>query len=191
MLAVLLVALPSLGYSADSAFAEKHSPTQVTSGWFAGGVGAGAGTHNLSGVSSYVALSLVLNEHRVLTFRSSGVAEFDIFNSISPHESSTDYGVLYGVRTSGQHLGYLSASVGLSLVSSVRRGRYLSSLGDGFFGTSYYESIQKYTVGIPFEGQAVFKPFDFIGLGLLCSGNINPERSFVGGAIGFYFGDLD
>ncbi len=190
VLVIFLMALPSLAYSANSAFGEEHKPAQVTSGWFTGGVGGGAGTKNLSGIGSYVALSLALNENRLLSFRSSGVTEFDIFGSISPDESSTDYGVLYGMRTSGQHLGYLSVSAGLSLVSSVKRGRFLSSSGGWLFGTSSYETVQKYTIGIPFEGQAVFKPFDFIGVGLVCFGNINPERSFVGAALGLYLGDL-
>lgn len=190
MLVILLLALPSMGYCADSLFADDQNRLQFTSGWFSMAAGAGVGAQNLSGVNTYIALSLVLNDYRMLTVRTSGVTEVDVFGSSSPLESCRDYGVLYGWRTSGRYLGYLSASAGISVVGTVRRGQLLSSSGC-CFSTSYYETIRKYTVGIPFEAQAVLKPFDFIGLGLLCSGNINPERSFAGGAIGFYFGDLD
>ncbi|MFH1010408.1 MAG: hypothetical protein V1784_04135 [bacterium] len=185
----LLLFLPSLGYGADSGFAERHDKLQVTSGWFSMGAGAGKAAQDLSGVGTHFALSLVLNDHRVLTFRTSAVSEVSLFGNIHPLESSRDFGVLYGWRTSGRYLGYLSASVGISVVQSVRRGRLLSSSGC-CFGSSEYEVIRKYTVGVPFEGQAVFKPLEAIGLGLICFGNVNPKGSFVGGALSLFLGDL-
>ncbi|MBM3324138.1 MAG: hypothetical protein FJY66_00560 [Calditrichaeota bacterium] len=185
---LLLLFLPSLAYSADSGFKRPRDKLEVTSGWFAGGVGTGT-ARGLSAGSTYFAFSLVLNDHRVLTFRRSEVVEFDAFDSVEPEERSTDYGFLYGWRTSGRYAGYLSASLGLSVVESIRRGRLLYSSGC-CFGESVYEEIREYTVGVPFEGQAVFKPFEVLGLGLICFGNINPKGSFLGGALSLYLGDL-
>jgi hypothetical protein len=158
--------------------------------WVTGTLGVGTASPHLEGLSDHFGLNVSTNENQFLAIRTAEVVEFDIFGNSDPLPGNRDFGVLYGVRTSGKRLGFVSFAAGLSYVRIVRHGQYLGSDG-GWFGTSFYQSKISKTVGLPLEAQAVFKPFSPFGLGLLLYGNVNPVSSFWGVGVSLSVGRMN
>ena len=125
---------------------------------------------------------------RLLGLRMASASPFELFGD-SPTPSDTDYGVLYG-RYAPRRAGYTAVSAGLSVVSSLRRGRLLSTDCVFLLGCSgRFERLVTYNVGIPFEAKAVLST-RFAGLGVGVVGNLNPRGSFIGAGITLELGSL-
>jgi len=113
-------------------------------------------------------------------------SEFNLFGP-SPALADTEFGLLFG-RYSARKAGFVTASVGLSVVRSVRRGRSLSSNCNSFsfmgclFAATRYEKLVSHTIGVPFEARAVLAS-RYAGLGVGVFGNLNAGGSFVGVAL--------
>jgi hypothetical protein len=166
-----------------------ESAPASTPTWVSLGVGPGS----VAGSSqSWIAARFAVQWSKgsnLWTIGTAGCSEFDIFGSMQPNEYARDYGLLYGKRWSGA-MGYVSASAGLGLVAGMRRGKYTGNSGEWFFGTSYYEEKPFVTVGAPVDVQFVLAPIKFFGLGLDFFGNVNPKRSFGGGMLSLFVGQL-
>lgn len=105
----------------------------------------------------------------------------------SPKESSWDAGVLYG-RIKKSRLWFCSLSGGIGVVGGVRRGEYVDAGNDpSFIG---YERLVFLTVGIPIEGQLVWTPLPFLGIGINAFANLNAEKSFIGALLRIQIGKL-
>ena len=170
--------------AASSARAEDPTPSKTTSAAGAGGgailsLGLGGGPGGIMGVASAQAR----RGSRLLGFRIAESSEFNLFGP-SPALADTEYGLLFG-RYSARKAGFVSASAGLSVVRSVRRGRSLGSNCDSMafmgclFSSTRYEKVVSHTFGVPFEARAVLAT-RFAGLGVGVFGNLNGNGSFVG-----------
>lgn len=172
---------------ADDAPAPNQKPASDRTAMVAFGLGPSAG--GIIGVVSFQ----TRRGTSLVGVRIASSSEFQIFGPF-PSLSDTDYGLLYG-RYRSAKAGYFSASAGVSMVSSVRRGRFLSSNCDSseFFGcflaSPSYEKVVTRTVGIPFEAKAVLSG-KHAGLGLTVIGNLNSHGSFVGAALTVELGSL-
>ena len=113
-------------------------------------------------------------------------SEFNLFGP-SPALADTEFGVLFG-RYSARKVGFVTASAGLSVVRSVRRGRSLGSDCNSsafmgcLFSTTRYERLASHTIGVPFEARAVLAS-RYAGLGVGVFGNLNAGGSFAGVAL--------
>lgn len=105
-----------------------------------------------------------------------------------PLKSDTDLGLLVG-RYVRWKRGYLSASSGLAVVRSIRRGALLPWYQQSPGGLSRYETISHLTVGLPLEAKIV-RSSKQVGVGLEVFGNVNRRASFVGAALTLELGDL-
>lgn len=85
-------------------------------------------------------------------------------------EYASDAGILFGLLHNTDCV-QLSASTG---VAYVKGGKDSS-----FFNNAYQYS----TIGIPFEVQAFWKPFDHIGIGIVGFANVNSKKSFAGATL--------
>ena len=147
---------------------------------------AGVGPAN-RGVVGMVSIQ-ARQRSRLLGIRIASASPFELFGD-SPSPSDTDYGVLYG-RYAARRAGYTTVSAGLSVVSSLRRGRLLSTDCTLFFGcTGRFEKVVTHTVGIPFEARAVFST-RFAGLGIGVIGSLNSKGSFIGAGVTLEVGSL-
>jgi hypothetical protein len=147
-----------------------------------GGLGLHPGALSLGGSLCYQ------SGKNLLSFRYLRNEEFQILRTALPSETVWDTGVLYE-RIAKALLGFVSISTGISLVSGVRRGRYLSSSG-GWFGTSYYEEKNFITVGIPIEVQLFWTSSNSFGIGFYGFANLNKEKSFIGALLCIQIGKL-
>lgn len=145
-------------------------------------LGLGASSGGIVGVVSAQAR----RGSRLLGFRLAESTEFNLFGP-SPALADTEFGLLYG-RYSGRRAGFVTASAGLSVVRSVRRGRFLgrSCNSTGFlaclFNPARHERLVSHSLGVPFEARAVLAS-RYAGLGLGAYGNLSGNGSFVGIAL--------
>lgn len=123
---------------------------------------------------------------RLLGFRLAESSEFNLFGP-SPALADTEFGLLLG-RYSARKAGFVTASAGLSVVRSVRRGRSLGSDCDSsqlfgcLFAVTRHERLVSHTFGVPFEARAVLAS-RYAGLGVGLFGSLNGNGSFVGVAL--------
>jgi hypothetical protein len=133
-----------------------------------------------------IASAQVRRGSRLFGFRLAESSEFNLFGP-SPALADTEFGLLFG-RYSARKAGFVTASAGLSVVRSVRRGRSLGSSCNTsafmgcLFSTTRYERLESHTIGVPFEARAVLAS-RYAGLGIGLFGNLNSKGSFVGIAL--------
>jgi hypothetical protein len=84
--------------------------------------------------------------------------------------------------------GFVTASAGLGLVHSIKRGQYLRS-DPGFLGAVYHERLSETTAGVALSAKAVLST-RYAGVGLEGFANLNPKASFVGLAMTVDVGKL-
>ena len=147
---------------------ENHDPYA----WFNMGVGGSS-----FGLASELSMNYQKNQH-LFTVRYVNNVENCVICTESPLLKTYDFGLLYGISSRNGGSADASISCGLSLVGYTERGNYLNSDGQ-LFGTSYYEEISGYTIGIPVESQ-LFLHGKSIGIGLVAFGNLNAHRSYAG-----------
>ena len=159
--------------------------------WFNAGVGAGTviGGFDSSNSSNAVGPSFGINfssqvKRGLFSIRFIYNEEM-IFLRMSPTQSISDFGVLYG-RIAKIPKGFISLSGGISRVFGEHRGAF-QNLNNYTFN---YETQSYGTFGIPFESQIFWTPNSFIGVGIYGFANINPEKSFWGGLFCIQLGKL-
>jgi hypothetical protein len=86
--------------------------------WLNGGIGRGS-----LGLAAGLSFSYQTGRH-LISIRTVGDSEFDIFGDREPSEDNWDVGVLYG-RSAKKKYGFISISAGLGLAGGVRRGKFL------------------------------------------------------------------
>ena len=146
--------------------------------------GLGPADSGLLGVASIQAR----RGSRLLGVRIASASPVDLFGD-SPSPSDTSYDLLFG-RYTPRRRGYTSVSTGLSVVSSLRRGRFVSRDCVFLFGcSSHFERVVTRNVGLPFEAKAVLST-RFAGIGLSVIGNLNPKGSFIGAGVTLELGVL-
>lgn len=104
-----------------------------------------------------------------------------LFPSKEPVEMNTELGVLYGRRLDISSVISVSAAAGVSSVSIIRRGKFVSD--------RQYERLETTRIGFPAELRMRFK--DNRGWGgafVSLVGNVNTMESYGGLMIGLYFG---
>ncbi len=173
--ALLLAAGPTA--RADDATQPK--PTAPRGGGAILSLGLGPSAGGIMGVASAQAR----RGSRLFGLRIAESSEFNLFGP-SPALADTEFGVLYG-HYSARRAGFVTASAGLSVVRSVRRGRSLGSDCNSsafmgcLFSVTRHERLVSHTFGIPFEARAVLAS-RYAGLGVGVFGNLNGNNSFVG-----------
>lgn len=179
----LAIALLSLSPEMRADDAKPPDPGSSHSGVI---LSAGVGPAN-SGVVGVMSIQ-VRQRSRLLGFRVASASPFELFGD-SPSPSDTDYGVLYG-RYAARRRGYTTASAGLAVVSSLRRGRLLSTDCVFLLGcSSRFARVVTRTVAIPFEAKVVLSS-RFAGLGVGVVGNLNSKGSFIGAGVTLELGSL-
>lgn len=170
----------------------KYGPkSEIGCYWFNVGVGAGTviGGFDSSNSSNAVGPSFGINfssqvKRGLFSIRFIYNEEM-IFLRMSPTQSISDFGVLYG-RIAKIPKGFISLSGGISRVFGEHRGAF-QNLNNYTFN---YETQSYGTFGIPFESQIFWTPNSFIGVGIYGFANINPEKSFYGGLLSIQLGKL-
>jgi hypothetical protein len=90
-----------------------------------------------------------------------------------------EIGALYGkIYREGYIL--LSLSGGISYVYGINRGKQIQS--------KEYEKIKISTLGIPFEANFRIEINSFLGIGASCFGNLNNQKTYLGGMVQIYIG---
>jgi len=172
---VTLAVLAVVGPSRAWAQAPDDPGTYISAGLGAGGAG-------LAGLASLG----TRHGNRVITVRVAKTDELNILGPL-PSESRSDVSVLIGRIAPGRY-GFATASAGVGVVHSVKRGEYLRS-DPGFLGAVYYQRLSDTTVGVALSAKAVLSTHH-AGFGLEGFGNINPKASFVGLALTLDVGKL-
>lgn len=160
--------------------------------WLNGGIGVSSvhgGLGSYPGASSFGGSFCYQSDNSLHSFRYIRNEEFQLLGSDLPTETVWDCGALYG-RIAKASYGFASISCGISILGGVRRGRYLSSSGNWFFATRYYDENNFITIGIPVEGQLFWMPSSFFGIGLYGFANLNNEKSFAGALLCIQLGKL-
>jgi hypothetical protein len=106
-----------------------------------------------------------------------------------PLRSNQELALLYGWGAQGRYW-VASTTLGVAGLSTVRRGAFLRADG-GFFGgsVSYYETVERKTVGVAFQGGMCFCG-QHVGLDLQLAADFNPIQSFGGLFLGLRVGRL-
>jgi hypothetical protein len=136
-------------------------------------VGFGLGGNHF-GPSFSVILSYN-NNHDLysLKFSRSSELNFGVENKFdNPSLQLSEYSFLYG-KTLRQSVVLLSFSAGLSYLDGVSRGKQVQD--------KEFEKIKINTIGIPFETELMLEFSKYAGIGLTFNGNLNKEKSYVGG----------
>jgi hypothetical protein len=71
-------------------------------------------------------------------------------------------------------------SGGISYVYGINRGKQIQS--------KEYEKIKISTLGIPFEANFRIEINSFLGIGASCFGNLNNQKTYLGGMVQIYIG---
>ena len=141
-----------------------------------GMLGLGVSSEGIGGV-----LSLSLHRSRTaFIVRTSGATEFEIF---FPSDYAEDYALLLGRVLDGS-MGWASGAIGPAVV---RVERFGSGYDCWWFACSY-DSERTTALGLAFQAEAVWTPARFLGLGLSAFGNLNPNMSYAGFALGLHLG---
>jgi hypothetical protein len=193
LLICVLAAFCAAPVIANETVTPKLSPHQsvpdlsFTAGGFGSGVASGFGAP-----AFYGAFAFSVKGDKLVTVRTVYVSEIDMvgLGHPTPLQSSWDLGLLYGVRTHNQGNFLGTASIGLAVVTHVRRGDYLGAEQMWLFADTYYEKKNTTTVGIPIEVQAILSPTSSFGLGLIVFGDINPTSSLWGVTFSLFAGNL-
>ena len=121
-------------------------------------------------------VSFTINQHLfTVKYSNSKELRFGVENNFDePSLSLHEFGILYGRYQRKDHL-LLSLSVGMSYLNGIKRGQNLRY--------KEYEQINISTIGFPFELESTFEFTNYMGLGLLFYGNINKEKTFIGGML--------
>ena len=154
------------------------------------GVGIGSGyplQEDDYGIGGNIEFALQ-KQKAVYSLGISGVQEFQILGVSHPAKSIGSIDLTYGKALKRKSL-YASLSAGAGWVTSVQRGKFLSSDG-GWFGTDYYEKITHQTIGFPISVKIFWVPLSFTGVGLELYANINSLHTFYGINICRQFGKL-
>ena len=106
-----------------------------------------------------------------------GTGELGVLNSANPSRTMSSIDLLYGRLLSDKKL-IISIQTGVGLVGSLERGEFLYS--DGFWGTTYYERMTSYTIGLPISSKALISLSKHFALGLEGYLNINDKNTFYG-----------
>ncbi|MEI7421716.1 MAG: hypothetical protein WCK18_06465 [Prolixibacteraceae bacterium] len=176
----------------EGVFEYKYGPKlERPNFWFNVGVGAGTviggfdsnHTDNAVGPSFGINFSSQIKKG-LLSIRFIYNEEM-VFLRMSPKQSVSDFGVLYG-RIAKIPLGFVSLSGGISRVFGEQRGAF-QNLSNYTFN---YEQKTFSTFGIPLESQLFWTPSSVIGFGIYGFANINPEKSFFGGLFCIQLGKL-
>jgi hypothetical protein len=153
---------------------------QDTGTYLSAGLGAGG-----DGLAAIAALGSRRGD-RLITVRVATTQEFNLFGPLPP-QSRTDAAVLFGAIQTADH-GFLTASAGLGVVHSVKRGELLP-YRPGTLDWPTHESLSNTTVGLALSAKAVLST-PHAGIGLECFGNVNRKASFVGLALTLDIGTL-
>jgi hypothetical protein len=178
LLALALLALAGIRTPTAGQVREVPMDPVENAAKLSGSLGLGVGS---LGVGGLLALSL-RGSSGTLTLRTSQTFAFDIFG---PEESATDYALLYG-RSSRRSKGWLTIAAGPAVVRTVRPGEVKSC--DWFICD--FEEERKSTVGLAVQGESIWAPFAFLGLGLTAFGNLNSQSSFAGAVVGIHLGGV-
>jgi hypothetical protein len=121
-------------------------------------------------------ISFTINQN-LLTIKYSKSDEFR-FNVEGHYDDPAltmkEIGILYG-RFYRESILLLSASIGVSYLNGVNRGRNIQY--------NDFEKINISTIGFPFEVETMFEFTDYAGIGIIFYGNINKEKIFTGGML--------
>lgn len=175
----LVIALIFTAASPALADEANTKPISTAGGGAIISLGLGPSAGGIMGVAS----AQTRRGSRLFGLRIAESSEFNLFGP-SPALADTEFGVLYG-HYSARRAGFVTASAGLSVVRSVRRGRFLDSGCNNpgcLFSVTRHERLVSQTVGIPFEARAVLAN-RYAGLGVGVFGNLNGNGSFVGIAL--------
>ena len=144
--------------------------------WIGIGFGGNYFGPNFSVILSYN------NNHDLYSFKFSKSDEFNLGvenNFDKPSLRLNEFSFLYG-KTMRQSIVLLNLSTGLSYLNGVNRGKQIEN--------KEYEKVEINTIGIPFEAELMFEFSKYAGAGFIFYGNINKEKSFVGGMLRLKFG---
>ena len=141
-----------------------------------GALGLGVSSEGIGGV-----VSLSLHRSRtVFILRTSGASGFEI---ISPSDYAEDYALLLGRVVDGS-IGWVSGALGPAVARVERFGEGY----DCWWFACSYDSERTTALGLAFQADAVWTPAGFLGLGLSAFGNLNPDMSYAGFALGLHLG---
>lgn len=107
-----------------------------------------------------------------------GTGEFQFWRSTLPARTMTSVDLLYGRVLVDKKL-YVSLVGGIGLVGGLERGRFLYA-DPGFLGSTHYEKLRSYTVGLPISSKVLISLSKHFGLGLEGYININGIHTFYG-----------
>jgi hypothetical protein len=121
-------------------------------------------------------VSFTINQNLfTIKYSKSDELRFGVENNFDePALSMKEFGILYG-RFHRENILLLSASVGISYLNGINRGRNIQY--------NDYEEIKISTIGFPFEVEAMFELTNYTGIGILFYGNINKEKLYTGGML--------
>ncbi len=139
--------------------------------WLGLGIGSGYFGPNLcANISFTISQNLF-----TIKYSKSNEFRFGVDNDFDePALSMKEFGILYG-RFHRESILLLSASIGISYLNGINRGRNIQYHD--------FEKINISTIGFPFEAEVMFEFTNYTGIGILFYGNINKERIFTGGMV--------
>ena len=160
------------------AAAQQKSSNRKVPLVFSAGVGVGKSPifeDDRKGISGMVDFGLWRKKSQVLlAYHSTG--EFQILGSTFPNKTSTSLDLNYGRVLIDRKIKVIS-NIGLGVVKSVVPGQYQYS-DPGWFGSSYYEKLRFYTVGLPISTKVILMGDNKFGIGLEGYVNINKYYTF-------------
>jgi hypothetical protein len=148
-----------------------------------------AGDKKTGGAMFKLNFSFPIKNKLFMSIRYSTIAEFQMFNAVSPNENRSELAPMVGYFYQTK-MFFASATAGISIAYGTKRLNLISHSYGGwlFGGTDYYTADDYVTVGIPIEAQVKFLPFKWFGLGIGGFSDINFKRADYGFFFGFHFG---
>jgi len=151
-----------------------------------GSLGIGSFTGKKSGIAFNFDLNYLKNSS-LFTLRYINNTEFILFTS--PPEQLDDVGLLYGKVLRNKNFS-IHASVGIGVVSYLKRTSLSSTNSAGLINSYKYNTDREFSVGIPLELQTNLITLKYIGLGIKIYSNINFINCVVGGLLTLQIGCL-
>ncbi len=186
LLLIQLLVWP-LSASFSTAHAEEQDAAKEGLLWFSLGVGGGrflygsvGDTKNNEG--TYAALSGIVNgswynQKSILfhTMRYSYVTDLAIVDNMA--ESVSDIGYLPGIVNKYRY-GYMSLAAGVAYIYGQYKGDEIE--GSSLLIGTDYEKKRYHSIGLPFQSELFFTPFEWFGVGFTGYADWNYYRPFWG-----------
>jgi hypothetical protein len=171
-------------------FAQEIEPVQnggLSGGW----ASLGGGSTVLAWQSYYAGLTFTTKGDRVYSVRIAGATKDE--PGVAPDRMVADFGVLYGMRRQLNRYFMATGALGLGVTASTTRGKFLDRGPDNIDNiesgpVNRYESVDKSTVGLLYEGEVLVTAIPVVTIGLNVFGNLNELNPYLAGGVVFHLG---